>query len=363
MKIRTATAFILAALLAVGPAPAQWDRTKPAANSLIQSAEVRNNWTALQRTMGGVNLLADPTFLIWPAGDSTAPAHWSISGAGATIARTGTGLGDTNRKHGKFAAKLTAGGGATGYLTQSLLTTTSYDDGFDGLVVSAGAWVRATAASACRIRMDDGAAQTNSSYNTGASAWEWLPVSHTIAATATKIEFELEAAVSQVCHISAPTVVLGEVPPGYPQPGKTAIAVHEFDLLAGNMSVSADKDRWMPHRPGLILDVQLSLRTAPTTNPVIVDVNTWDGSAFTSMFSTRPQVAAGQLRGGAQPDTTYARRCVTAFFGSSVTAGQLVSYDVDAIGSGTVGADLKVRIMYLTFDRPLEGFVAHNELN
>lgn len=343
-----------------------WDATKPVNNEKpAVSANMRNNWNALQRSLGGVNLLADPTFLIWQAGDAAAGAHWALSGAGAAVARAGTGLGDTSRKHGKYTAKVTAGGGATAFYTQQLLTTTSYDDGFDTLTISAGAWVRATAASAARIRFDDGFLTGSSSYHTGGGAYEWLTVTYTINAAASKIEFELEVTAGQTAYMSAPTVVLGEVPPLYPQPPMTSIGVYEFVRLAGNLSTGTDKDRWLPARPALILDVQLWVKTAPTTQAIIVDVNTWDGAAFTSMFSTRPQIAATALRGGAQPDTTYARRCVTAGFGAmaSVAAGQIVSYDIDQVGSGTVGADLTVRVLYLQFERPLEGFLAATEIN
>jgi len=47
---------------------AQWDATKPATSTALVSADIRNNWTALSQTVGTTNLLADPTFLIWPAG-------------------------------------------------------------------------------------------------------------------------------------------------------------------------------------------------------------------------------------------------------------------------------------------------------
>lgn len=366
MRIRHLAALLL---LAATPAAAQWDATKPVTNEKpLVSANLRNNWTALQQSLGGVNLLADPTFLIWHAGDAAAPAHWALSGVGAAIARAGTGLGDTSRKHGKYTAKVAAGGGAPAYLTQSLLTSTSYDDGFDGLKVSAGAWVRATGASSCRIRFDDTVSTTSSSYHTGGGAYEWLTVSHTTSATAAKLEFELEAVSSQTCYLSAPTVVLGGVPPSYPQPARTAIGTYEFERIptaGGNLTTGTDKERWLPTRPGLILDVQLWVKTAPTTQAIIVDANTWDGAAFTSMFSTRPQIAATATRGGAQPDTTYARRCFTAFFGNAATpaVGQVVNVDVDQIGSGTVGADLTVRVLYLYFERPLEGFLGYNELN
>lgn len=340
-----------------------WDKTKPATNSALVSAEIRDNWTALETSLGGANLLADPTFRVWAAGDSAAPTHYVLAGAGAAVARTGTGLGDTSRKRGAFAAKVTSAA-ATATLSQDLLPTSAYDDGFDSVYVSCGAWVKCSSASKARIQITDGATTTSSSYHTGGGAFEWLTITgHQISASATKLTFQLSVeATSIAAIISGPTFVLGQVPPAdyIPAPVK----IDEWvAYIPGTLTTGTAKWRIESFRPGIVLDVHLVVGTAPTGQALIVDVNTFDGAANTSMFSTRPQIAASASRGDGQPDTTYARRCFAANFGSTNTTGGSLTLDIDQVGSGTAGADLWAHIRHMSYARPLEAFLAYNQIN
>jgi hypothetical protein len=364
--MRRRLSLVLALLLVATAAPSQWDPSKPAASSPASTADVRANWLALQQTIGGRNLLADPTFLIWQAGDAAVPAHWTLSGTGAAIARTGTGLGDTNRKVGPYAAKVTSGGGATATLQQLILTTAGYTDHFDGQAVSCGAWMRTSSASAVRFGLYDGIGTTYSSYAPNTSTWTWATATRTVDNSATQIAFRLEVASGTIAgYLSGPTCLVGPVPPAYTHPGEGFYLQSPVCFLSGNLSVGADQCRWNTPRPLIIRDAQLSVRTAPATTAILVDLNTWDGAAFTSMFTSgaRPTVAATAMRGGGQPDTTYARRCMTGMSGAGLAAGTELSIDVDQIGTGTVGANMEVRIRYWTFAPPLSIFNAYNEWN
>jgi hypothetical protein len=343
-----------------------WDRTKPPAGpgSPLTSADIRGNWDALAQAVGDVNCVADPTFLIWAAGDAAAPTHWALSGAGAAVARSGTGLGDTVRKVGKFAAKVTAGGGATAILGQDLLTTTSYDDYLDGLVVSLGAWVRCSAATSARVGIFDGVGTSYSDYAPGTSVFTWLGATRTLDASATRLTVRFEVAASQTGYLSGPTGVLGPVVPLYFKPCPM-VNEHLRFHVAGNLSTGTNiQGGEDSYRPAIVEDVHLSVKTAPATQAVIVDVNSWDGAAYTSMFSTRPQIAAAATRGSARPDTTYARRCLSFHSGSATpAAGGGLSFDIDQVGSGTVGADLTVHVRVKRYQRPLETFLGYNEIS
>lgn len=356
-----ACGLVLAVALAAS-VRAAWDKTKPTTNGPALSAEIRNNWSAIETALDGTNLLGDPTFLIWAAGDTTAPTQYTLGGAGATIARTGTGLGDTNTKVGPFSAKVTAGGGATATLLQQLLTTTSFDASFQNGSASLGGWVRCTVASSGRLEIFDGVNTSFSAFHTGGSTFEWLTIAgHSIAGTATSLQAGLSVAATQTCHVSGLTFVLGQIPPPafIPAPAERvewACSVH------GNLATGTSKCVIPVDRPAIIKSVELAVGTAPTTQAIIVDVNTWDGAAFTSMFSTRPQIAAAGGTGGAQPDTTYARRCVSGQFAGAAVAGAILSVDVDQVGSGTVGADLRVQIRGLSYARPLETFLEYNAI-
>jgi hypothetical protein len=85
-----------------------------------------------------------------------------------------------------------------------------------------------------------------------------------------------------------------------------------------------------------IVDVTATCNTAPTGAAALFDVN----KGGTTIFSTqgnRPTVAAGSQDGAAAtPDVT------------AVAAGDVLTVDIDQIGSSTVGADATVVIRYTT---------------
>jgi hypothetical protein len=340
-----------------------YDTTKPAASSPAASAEIRAKFEALRANLGGVNLLADPTFLIWAAGDAAAPTHWRTTGTGVTPARIGTGLADTDRKVGKYACKITAGA-ATATLEQDVLTSTSYDDWLDGLECGFGCWIKTSAGSAGRIAVDDGYSTNDySSYHTGGGGWEWLTVGSVINASATRLRAIIEVAASQIVKISGPTLFLGETPPKQFAPCPIAAGSLHFPQ-GGTITTGTDKSRFLFGRPAIVRDVQLHLKTVNTGAALIVDVNHWDGSAMQSMYSTRPQIAASASppAANAVPDGTYRYRCFGAVQGSTITDA-LISVDTDQVGSTIAGADLSVEVRILQYMRALEAFLGYNEIN
>lgn len=336
--------------------------TKPSASGFLGSAEIRANFQALANAVGQANLVADPTFLIWPGGDAVAPAHWTLYGAAGAVVRTGTGLTDTSRRVGKFAAKVTAPTGNAAGLRQSLLPTASYDDGFDGLNVSVGCWVKCSSANKAAIYLNDGVngvpnGTGGSSFHSGSGLFEWLTATLKLDAAATKLELNLEVGSSANAVFSAPTVLLGDTYPQFFVPCPVAYGTLYFPV--SGVLLTGRKADFRFARPTLVKDVQLFCRTAPTTQAIVVDVN--QGSA-NSMFSTRPQIAAAAFNGGAQPDGTYQYRCFNGGFGSGPASDTLLVVDVDQVGSGTAGSDLAVHIRALQYLRLLEQFLGHNEI-
>lgn len=82
--------------------------------------------------------------------------------------------------------------------------------------------------------------------------------------------------------------------------------------------------------------VYINVKTAPTGQAVIVDVNL-DGSTIFSTQANRPQIAAGSTTGeSGAPDT------------QSMTQNQIVSIDTDQVGSGTAGANMVVELRGFT---------------
>jgi len=82
-----------------------------------------------------------------------------------------------------------------------------------------------------------------------------------------------------------------------------------------------------------ITKVKLVVKTAPTGQAIIVDVNKNGTTIFTTQ-ANRPQIAAGETSGDSgTPDVT------------SLAEGDKVTIDIDQIGSGTAGADLTVEVV------------------
>lgn len=313
-----------------------------------------------QSALGTVNLLANDTFIIWSGGDSAAPDYFALSGTGAAVARTGTGLADTKRKVGTFAAKLTYGSQAA-KLTQVLLDSgvISSADILAGTTMGFGCWVWCATNGIARLTLDDGVASpTSTSYHTGDSTWQWLSTTHALRSNPTKLELQLRVEGAGSAYFSGAVVVMSDLAPSRWIPSPKAYGVLHFPI-PGTLVTGAKKGVFLPSRPGIVKDVQIRLETAPTGDTVF-DVNTWDGAAFTSMFSTNPKVVSGALVGGAQPDGTYARRCISAAYGGSTPgAGGMVSVDLDSLVGSPADAVVEVRVMqYL---RPLEDFLAYND--
>lgn len=332
-----------------------WDRTEPSDSSYLQSADLRAAWEALDESLHGVNLLADPSYLIWPSGDAADPAHWTSSGTGVTVGRE-----VTIRKVGTTSAQITYGS-ATAYLDQDILPTADYDDGFDGKDFSAGCWVY-TDSSDCKIGIEDGVLTTGySDAHTGNSTWEWLTCTHTQDSSASKIVFRQRLSAAGDAYYSWPTVVKGSIPPQEPF-WPRVIRGAMSPLLSGD-PLGTGTELWANtlSRPFIVEDVQIECISVTGGQAMILDVNQWNGSAWVSMFTTKPQVANGARSGGAQPDTTYQYRCFTGGFGTSNTFAR-IGIDCDqAAASG--GKNPTVNIRALQFQRPQELLLGFDSLS
>jgi hypothetical protein len=318
--------------------------------------------TDLLGGIGAVNLVTNDDDLVWPDGDAAAPVGETLAGTGAAVARCGTGLGDTKRKIGDFCAKLTRGT-TDASLTHSLLSGAAFTraDFVKSLYAAAGRWVWCATPNVARNAIYDGAGYSYSSYHTGDGTWQWLPVTRQINVAADRLELIRQTNNSAVAaYFSGGTLVLlnsNLLLPAY-LPSPVVYGMIHFGL-SGTIGAGTELGHAVPSRPGLVKDVQLDIKTAPTGQDLICDVNTYDGGAHTSMFSTRPKIVAGAGLGGAQPDTTYARRCLRGGFGATIAAGARVTLDVDQVGSGTPGSDLVVEVRVLQYQSPLERFWAY----
>lgn len=328
-----------------------FDELKPPFGGLLISADHRNNFLATRRA-GFVNLLQDPLFECWENTDSIVPGTWRLTGAGATIARN-TVVAD--RAVGKMAAHVTFGA-ATANLEQFILDSTSYDQYFDGKIVTAGCFVKGSAAGTARVRISDGPDDSDSPTNVGTGI-EFLAVEHEINAAATEINLQLQT-LSGNNKWSGAVFLFSDIKPDrfiMPNIIRTTIGFPRN----GGAFVGTVPPLFVPQRAFIVEHVQLVAITAPTGAALIADLNQWDGAAFTSMFTTRPQLAIGDLHGGAVPDGVYNRRCFVPKFGSAAAvAGQQLRAEIDQIGSTITGSDIGIMARIKAWTRPQEAFAA-----
>jgi hypothetical protein len=326
-----------------------WDRTQPVTSAALASAPVRTNFQEIDQSLMGQNFVRDPYFIIWPAGDAAAPAHYKITGT-PTISRDTTNF----KTHG-MSAKIT--GSATGRIVTTVLNSTDFPTGlFRGVPFSFGCWIRTDTASIARLVLDDGVGQGVSGYAPGTSTWTWVTGTRLLDPSATKIELLFES-LSATANTSFQlgTLILGSIAPQYFIPTQVSRGTLHFPFV-GVQATGTRLAEAILTRPFRVEHTQLRVSVAPVTTALIVDVNHYDGSAYTTMYSTRPQIAAAALTGGAVPDGTYRYRCFQGSNNADGYTDRLLSCDVDQIGSGGAGSDLHIDVRCLQFNDPLEAF-------
>jgi hypothetical protein len=140
-------------------------------------------------TVNPTNLLSNGDFESWSAGAAAAPDGWTLSGAGASVAKNTTAA---YLKIGTASVTVTrAGTDCFLYLEthKSSLNNIGY---IKGRVLTLGCWVYASVAGRARIGIVDSVGATYSSYHTGDSTFQWLTVTRTIDASATGVSSYLQ---------------------------------------------------------------------------------------------------------------------------------------------------------------------------
>lgn len=307
--------------------------------------------TQVAGQMGQGNWIGNDTFLIWSV--TTVPDYWVLDTI--TCARETSTV-----KVGEMGAKLTRAG-TDGSMYQDLMGTTSFTNNggyYKGRTFGFGCWVKTSVASCARLKFADGVTTTTTSYHTGGGSWEWLSSTHTVSNSATYLRLHIEVLNSNGdVYVGGPTVLESPLEPSGWFPCTVIVGVVGWKT-AGNAAVASDiGDRWSYHRPFRIEDVHVYAGTAPTGQALIIDVNVYDGSAWQSAFTTKPQIAAGANRSvKAVPDGTYTYRCVAGSVGTTFNDNE-INWDIDQIGSGTAGADLQVKVRCLIYVRAQEGMM------
>lgn len=308
----------------------------------------------LQSAFNSTNWLANDTFYIWHEGAAAAPTGWTLSGAGASVARETSTI-----KVGPNAVKVTRAG-ADSSLTYATFDSGAYQDTLDGHVLSFGAWVYCSIASFARLQIDDGASTSESSYHTGDGTWQWLALTHTISGSATKIDVVLHANGSNGDGIYAGvTLVHSDTELAQWIPCQKVYGQWTWEFIG--TPVTGDGQRiFMPARPLIIKDIQAYAKTAPGGgNNLTIDIERWDGAAWQSIFSGAKNIIVTTANaGGVQPDGTYQYRCTTGLFGATL-GDNIYRLNLDAVGSAV---DIAISVRALQWTPPIEDFLAFDDI-
>jgi len=181
------------------------------------------------------NLFYNGSMESWSAGTSVAPDGWTLSGAGAAVARdAGTVI------HGTYSAKLTRSGTDL-VLTQSLFTTDIGLPYLKGRQLIFGAWVWASVANTARLSISTVTNAAQSIYHSGNSTWQFLSATINIPTAATACVPYIEVNnTNTAIYVDAVAINYGGVPLPYDiRPVEPANAVGGVGSAgAGNQYVS-----------------------------------------------------------------------------------------------------------------------------
>lgn len=307
------------------------------------------------------NWVVNDDFRVWCAGTSAAPTRWNLSGVGATIARS---TSNTPPVAGVSAAITRVGNDVL--LNQVILASTSNAAFTKSKYFSVGCYVYATVANRARLRFNDGVTVVNSSYHTGDGTWQWLTITRQVSASASAytvgVEVNTGDTTVQVTGYSAILLASAVALPHYiPCPTIERNFSHTMD---GATAIQTEKAIIIPMRVGFIRDVAISARGGPTTSDLTVDVNTWDGAAFTTMFSAnKPNIVAGAGSNkfdSSQPDT-IARQGYRGSVDGIYQVGGAISIDYDSVGSGGAATNVTTVIHATEYSPPQERFQTYSE--
>lgn len=281
-----------------------WDRTKPGSGDNLESAPVRGNFQAVDKALWGKNLLANSEANIWPNGSDSGAnqpaAHWTKIGSAIIECVTGG-------KRTKFSQKVTYSGSGTDGLRQSMLP--SHDGSFDGVEVSACAWVKATS-TGVTIGIEDGGAagNTDSSAHSGGGDWELLTLTHTIQADSTKLDFICEITSTGNFQLNQPTVVFGAIPHQETVPSEIIEGTIQWPVSGTFSTGVISAARFTPWKPFFVVEVAVGMDTPPQQQAVLVNSQKFDGSSWQNMFNTGTgqavEVGTGNYFGSRVPNAT-----------------------------------------------------------
>lgn len=174
------------------------------------------------------NLIRNGSFESWASGTTSAPDGWTLTGAGATIARN-----TTNVQRDLASVDVVAALNTATDLAQSLTISATQNTHLRGRHVTFSCRVKVNADDRAFLRIDDGVATADSDVHVGDNIFRTLSITKLLDSSATKIECSCEIASGAAITATFDAAMLNE------GVGQTAFNINAVDLLLVPRVVSA----------------------------------------------------------------------------------------------------------------------------
>lgn len=237
------------------------------------------------------NLLKNGSFESWSAGAAAAPDGWTLTGAGAAVAREATII-----KFDEYSAKVTRSG-TDCYIQHSAIATIDADTNtyWRDRIVTLGCWVYATVADRARIQIGDNIGGDLSALHPGDSAWHFLTVTYTINAAATAVIVYLRVETGNTdAYFDGAILVEGTIAPTYAPKAVEHVAGWQawVPTLTGGADLSGyDQARFCVHGKTCYFYFTADAKNVTTANDIQITL------PFTSA-NTGYQMPTGQIYDG-----------------------------------------------------------------
>jgi hypothetical protein len=313
------------------------------------------NLSQLREIIGNQNLVRDGSFWIWSYGtvgvDRT--AYWERSNAEVTLERCGYGAADTTQLMGQFTMKVTQATGNANRVDQRILNPTDFAnaDFLKDTYVSAGAWCKASVASAAGLTISDWNQSTTTNH-TGGGDWEWLTVTHKISQAGTRIVVSLNINAATSIYWSGVSMVLGATPPAGPLSEKWRKGMVHFvhrGTIPNGVFIK------LPVlQPAIIYYAAAQCIGAPSSNMTMkVQKQTTPVGTWVDTHATGTVIGSGLTAGGFLIAGTYQHRCLSGVGGTGRTGGEYSEWRANILTNGGA-SDIYFAWYFLTINDPLE---------
>jgi hypothetical protein len=206
--------------------------------------------------------------------------------------------------------------------------------------------VYSATAAAGTIGIYDGQTLAENTVALGAAAWTWLTCVKLLAANADRLVFRMTSAQGIISYFCLPTICMGSAPPAKAIPSPFVYGVWGPGTQRGDAVLGTYLGDWREAMilPGLVDSTWMKAGVAPTGAALIYDVNKNNAT----MYSTKPQIAAGATFGSASPDGNHNLRCFAQ--------QDILSVDCDQIGSSEAGESVTAKVITKHYPHPFGGW-------